>query len=175
MISSIKIYNRFNMDMFRRTGGLNFPYKRWYLISIHNDPSDILMDRDTVSIFKALGLVDYLDMEFWDVNEQQYRKIKNKYPDITIFTKDHANAIIKFLSQIKLDILDAVLIIHCHAGISRSGAVGTFACDYLKLDYLDFVKENTDLVANQYIFDILKQESKIYITSDYYKHKEVFK
>jgi protein-tyrosine phosphatase len=169
MISSIKIYNRFNMDCFRWTNGLNFPFKRWYLISIHNDEEDVLLNKEAVNFYKLLGMVDYLDLKFWDLDKKNYNKIKLKYSDASLFNEKKAKAIIKFLSNIKLDLLEANLVIHCHAGISRSGAVGTFACEYLQLSYLEFIKENPYILANQYVLDILKKVSGIYINRDYYR------
>ena len=53
-----------------------------------------------------------------------------------------AKQIINFIDKAQEDENDSVLVVHCQAGISRSGAVGTFACDYCGLDYNRFIKEN---------------------------------
>jgi predicted protein tyrosine phosphatase len=52
-------------------------------------------------------------------------------------------------------------IIHCSAGISRSGAVGSFICDYLKQDYEQFKKDNPIIHPNSHVLSILKKISGI--------------
>ena len=45
-----------------------------------------------------------------------------------------------FLKVMKMDIEEFPIFIHCHAGISRSGAVGQFATDMFRLDQKVFEK-----------------------------------
>lgn len=161
MIKSIRIYNRFNMDVFVSTEGLNFPYNHWYLISIYGESNKPLMDVHAQSVFKKLGLQQYISLNFWDVDDKHFRGVKLDYPEAILFNKDHANQIISFLDAAKLDIADSVLVIHCQAGISRSGAVGTFACDYCDLDYNKFMKDNPDIFSNQYVLNLLRREAHI--------------
>ncbi len=48
-------------------------------------------------------------------------------------------------------------IVHCAAGISRSGAVGLFVNDYFGGDYFEFKKNNPRTHCNQLVLRLLKQ------------------
>ena len=161
MIKSIKLYNRFNMDCFASTEGLNFPYNHWYLVSIYGNPEKPLMVENTGSVFKKLGLQKYVSLNFWDLDDREFNKIKPQYPNATIFNREHANKIIRLLHMAQKDKKDSALVVHCAAGISRSAAVGTFACDYCKLDYAEFVKENPSIYSNQYVLNILRRQANL--------------
>lgn len=63
------------------------------------------------------------------------------------FTPDQGILIIDFLESMKANGIDE-LIIHCHAGVSRSGAVGTFAREYLELDLKEFRELNPNIYPN---------------------------
>ncbi|MFW6225742.1 MAG: hypothetical protein ACOC3V_02130 [bacterium] len=47
-------------------------------------------------------------------------------------------------------------IIHCSAGISRSGAVGTFIVDYFNLDWFKFKSNNPHIHPNNHVLKLLK-------------------
>ena len=49
--------------------------------------------------------------------------------------------------------------VHCNAGISRSGAIGTFANDYCGMNYSEFLKNNPYIMANSYVLRLLRRES----------------
>ena len=55
------------------------------------------------------------------------------------------------------DSSDSVLVVHCSAGISRSGAIGTFACDYCSMDYNVFIQNNIYIMANPYVLSVLRK------------------
>ena len=44
-----------------------------------------------------------------------------------------------------------LLVVHCHAGISRSAAIGSAIAFYLGLDYLNFSQMNTNIDPNKFI------------------------
>ena len=65
------------------------------------------------------------------------------------------------------DIVDFVLLnkdknfhVHCHAGVSRSGAVGEFIVDLLNLDYAEFRRMNPKLHPNPRVRSLLKEEAR---------------
>jgi len=159
MIKEIKIYNRFNMETFARHEGLNFPYKYWYLISIHS--GDALITPDTRKVFKDLGCQGLISLDFWDITPEDKRTVLKSHPDVTMFDKKHARKIVDFLDKIQKDKNDSVLVAHCHAGISRSGAVGTFVCDYCQLDYDTFMKLNPYIQSNSHVLRTLRREAKM--------------
>jgi predicted protein tyrosine phosphatase len=47
-------------------------------------------------------------------------------------------------------------IVHCAAGISRSGAVGTFVNDYFSGDYFEFKRQNPYIHPNGLVLRLLK-------------------
>jgi predicted protein tyrosine phosphatase len=49
--------------------------------------------------------------------------------------------------------------VHCAAGISRSGAVGTFVNDYFRQDYLAFKKRNPYIHPNSHVLTLLRRTS----------------
>lgn len=73
------------------------------------------------------------------------------------FTKEDAKKIIKFLKKNKKA---NFCLIHCAAGISRSGAVGQFVNDFFKEDYQKFIKNNPRIMPNSKIVRILNNENK---------------
>lgn len=166
MIKSIKIYNRFAMDMFAKIDGIKFshslfPFNYWYLISIYGEGTNPLINIESLSVFHKLGLKKYISLNFWDIDDKHFPNLKLKYPEAILFDKVHADKIIKLLDIAQKDIKDSVLLIHCQAGISRSGAVGCFASDYCNLDYSQFVKDNPGIYANQYVLNVLRRKANI--------------
>jgi predicted protein tyrosine phosphatase len=69
------------------------------------------------------------------------------------FTKEQGIKVIEFLDEIK-DV--DTLIVHCAAGVSRSGAVGKFAAEYLGVDYNEFRNTNPQIHPNNTVTRILK-------------------
>jgi predicted protein tyrosine phosphatase len=53
----------------------------------------------------------------------------------------------------------AVLIIHCHAGIARSGAVAVFAHELLGTDVAQFWQDNPGISPNQHVLSVLREVS----------------
>lgn len=110
---------------------------------------------------------------FHDISLETYNRLKKSYPDskknLYVFKKGHAKKILKFIDRINSDKQTTILIVHCDAGISRSGAVGIFACRYLKLDETRFRKEN-NILPNSYVYDILCNISQLH--ADYEKFWE---
>lgn len=113
--------------------------KPWYLISIYGSKQKPLIQDDLA--FGTLGCKDILSLQFDDITEQQYREYEMEYPvasqKMILFGKEHAERIFDFLDKIQEDEEDVVLAVHCHAGISRSGAIATFAAQKYKIEFYD--------------------------------------
>ncbi len=97
-----------------------------------------------------------LRLIFDDITQEQndYIVSKGEAP-LLLFNKEHADAIIKFIERNKVA---KICYVHCLAGVSRSGAVGTFIndiCGYEK--FTDFVKSNPYIMPNYYILTLLKR------------------
>lgn len=75
-----------------------------------------------------------------------------------LFTEDQAKKIIAFIDLHKDK---DQFIIHCSAGISRSGAVGTFINDYFELDYKAFKQINPQIQPNPFVLRTLKNLTNI--------------
>jgi predicted protein tyrosine phosphatase len=160
MIKKVKIYNRFNMENFALTGGINFPYynQPWHLVSIYGDDVEFLTENNK-NIFREMGCKNFLSLNFSDITDNQYEKVRVSYPRTILFNQEHAKQIVDFIRDIQGKKEDSVLVAHCQAGISRSGAVGTFVNDYCGLDYSDFLRENPYIMANPYVLRLLRREA----------------
>lgn len=87
-----------------------------------------------------------LNLKFDDIEEDI-----GKYKTISI---KQGRQIISFLEGINKDVV-VYLLVHCAAGISRSGAVGTFANDYFKLDRDVFKLDNPYIHPNGNVMRVL--------------------
>lgn len=69
------------------------------------------------------------------------------------FTIEQAEELYSFIKKQKGKLLGVV---HCSAGISRSGAIGTFLCDYFNVDWFEFKKDNPHIHPNNHVLKLLK-------------------
>lgn len=128
-----------------------------YIISIN----DILVNASDGNI----GFTSYFKQDHPNVLRTAFADIETEKPVLVEFTtnegqkkhtkrvalepfgQEQAKDVFDFL--LKLKELDSfVLIIHCTAGISRSGAVGEFACKYLEADYKRFRYNHPFIMPN---------------------------
>jgi len=161
MIKDIRVLSRRAIEETIQSLGQNFPYKKWHLISIYGGWDDVLLTPDSKAIMMHFGLQDGISLNFWDITPSSYTRIKKRYPEAILFHQTLAKIIVDFIEQLHKSEEDTNLIIHCTAGISRSGAVGTFASDYIGNSYDDFISDNPYVMANPYVLRILKRVSGI--------------
>lgn len=100
-----------------------------------------------------------LEIYFDDIDPRQFKKLSiTDFPDVKFFDKDRAQQIIQFL----VDNPNAPqIIVHCHAGISRSVAVALFIAQYYFKDENNY----NDLIhcsfhepgGNQFVFHQLER------------------
>jgi predicted protein tyrosine phosphatase len=102
-------------------------------------------------------LIQYFD----DVDEDMSIPIigTNEFKKCTAFTLDQAVQILEFIN-LPANKSRKQCIVHCAAGVSRSGAVGTFINDYFKGNYFDFKKLNPNIHPNNHIIRTLKNVAK---------------
>lgn len=125
------------------------------VISISSYKKDIIF---TEAVQKQLNCYDVLNFVFADLTENDFKispKLVSEFPH---FTVEMAREIVHFLNKLK-DMDINLLFIHCDAGISRSGAVGVFACRYLGMDETEFRKEHKNIGPNTLVYDTLCQVS----------------
>ncbi len=89
---------------------------------------------------------------FFDDVEQDIES--EKYGKIEAFNYGQAKQIIHF---VKANNCIKKWLIHCSAGISRSGAVGTFINDYLGGNYKEFKKRNPYIHPNGHVLALLNR------------------
>jgi predicted protein tyrosine phosphatase len=124
------------------------------VISICSKKEDLLF---TEEVKKQLDC-DVLNLIFADLTATDYKIAPDLISKFPAFTKRKAQQTIKFLDNIKKKEID-LLLIHCDAGVSRSAAVGIFACRYLGMDENEFRKEHHSIGPNSLVYDLLQQES----------------
>ena len=139
--------------------GIDVPKNKWILISICSDKKDAMIRSNCVKKqLEKWGCVSWISLAFDDITKDLYKKIKQKRPDVMakLFSKKDAKLIIDFLKKHKDNDEELTLITHCHAGVSRSGAVGWFACNMLGLDKNIFLQKNRTLYPNKHILQTLE-------------------
>ena len=96
-----------------------------------------------------------LNLEFDDAtDEENERRIKSGQTELVLFTRNQGEQIIEFLENNKSI---ETLYVHCLAGRSRSGAVGTFANDvYGAETFYEFCNSNPTVSPNYYILALLR-------------------
>ena len=153
MITNILVLNRDRVETAIRN---KEKASNWYLISIYGKSPELLTKTNT-EILTEMGCKKAISLEFWDLTPEDLTdQLKQRYPNVVLFNEDHAKRIINFLDEIKNCKEPSLLIVHCDAGISRSGAVGEFASDYFGLSYEQFCKDN-DVLPNAHIKALLRR------------------
>lgn len=96
-------------------------------------------------------------MHFGDYGEEFVVKVAHEGPT-GIFTPFKAKKLYEFIKRNKDK---RMAIVHCSAGISRSGAVGTFIFDLYGRDTMtweEFKRKNPKIQPNQHIIRLLNNE-----------------
>lgn len=119
-------------------------YSKTFFISINDS-----MGTSEKPYFKK-NHSNVLNMFFDDIEEA----IKTKYGVTKPFSEDDGKELLNFITA---NIYKTVCIVHCSAGISRSGAVGLFINDYSRSDYSEFKKENPYIQPNQLVLRTLNR------------------
>lgn len=132
----------------------------WALISINRNYKNRLITESNEHVLKHCGCQYYLNCFFLDITKDEYENLLPKFPDheLLLFNKQIAQEIIDFTNKINsLNIPN--LLIHCTAGISRSGAVGLWATRHINLNENDFLKTHHWIKPNYYVLDVLLETS----------------
>lgn len=97
---------------------------------------------------------NYKSWWFWDI-EQDYISEKESY---TAVTQEQAKEIYDFIKQ---HTNKKQCIVHCSAGISRSGAVGSFVHEYFGGRYKELLKEFPHIFPNGRLVRLLRMYERI--------------
>ena len=128
---------------------------RYSVISIYSsgDCSPILSNLQTV-----------LKLQFDDITKPE--------PGLILFTDEMAEKIIDFADYLIENFPERPLIVHCDAGVSRSGAVGSVLNDYINMklcredDRKLFWKEHRNLIVPNYHVELKLLEAWKYNHND---------
>ncbi len=177
MIKYVKIVPRMAMELLLEKNPLamskvlfNDTQTPWALISIFGLVNEMnknggrdkntLISKDNFPILKEMGCVDYCNSCFMDITKEHYEKHNRTiYMENMLFDIPRAEKIIYFLNSIK-DKCER-LVVHCDAGVSRSGAVGLWATRYLGLDEKKYSDSNLGIHPNLHVVDILSEVSGV--------------
>jgi predicted protein tyrosine phosphatase len=89
---------------------------------------------------------------FDDVEQDTDKFSPTNQEKVKAFTIEDAKAIRDFIKKNKKQ---NVFIIHCSAGIARSGACAQFICDYFQCDREEFKRANPYILPNQRVVRML--------------------
>ena len=157
MITEIRIRPRSYIEGIL-SGKNDPPVGPWYLLSIVSTPKEMLTTPSSLPIFQGKGLKRFINLVFADITRQQYEAHKAQFElrALRPFDSEHAEHTVNFLLAVEKENETGVLIVHCDAGVSRSGAVGTFASDFLKVPLL-----NPEPLPNQHVLQTLYRYAKL--------------
>jgi len=163
MITQIKVYNRQSMELLARYGKASgFPYygQTWNLISIHGDTPRFMIPENEAELKKS-GLKNWLSFDFWDIIDDPMLldQMQKQYLNYRLFDNQQAAEIVSFIKDRQNESEPSILVCHCDAGISRSGAVGVFASEFCGFGYHKAMNENSNIKPNSMVLRMLREEA----------------
>lgn len=123
----------------------------------HTDKAFIsIMNSELPNSYFPQDYSNVLRLVFDDVTEEENEKrIKSGRQEMQLFTREQAETIVEFISR---NSHVKEFYVHCLAGVSRSGAVGTFINDvYGEETYFQFLDENPIIKPNYFILALLRR------------------
>jgi len=129
--------------------------KTWALVSISTEKEHLLTD-SALEKLRRLGCRQAIRLVFWDSTPSVAKTQEMYGHKPVLFSKEQAREVIEFLDGVKESDVE-IFVAQCEAGISRSGAVGSFACDYLGFDYPTFASDNSDIMPNPHVERMLRR------------------
>jgi predicted protein tyrosine phosphatase len=112
-----------------------------------------ILDCDNFERKFDTNIENFLQVKMWDIEEDVFEKGDLKYE------KPNETELIRIVNFINKHQEKTAFIIHCSAGISRSGAVATFLYDkfFTEIEKAVFRRENKFIRPNLYILKRLKE------------------
>lgn len=126
----------------------NIP-KDSFFICIHNT-----FGKENTQPFFKESHDNVLNLYFDDCSEDYITSDLGELVMGKSFTKDQAQTVIDFLDKQKECGIDNG-IIHCQAGISRSGAVASFTANYFNMNKFVFKSLNPKIISNPHVLSTL--------------------
>lgn len=121
-----------------------------------------ILDYDNNESKYNLSIPNFLQVKMWDIEDDIIKD------GIVVYTKPSDKELERIIDFIEDHKNKQVFIIHCSAGISRSGAIARYLLHrfHNEIDSKKFYKENKFIQPNLYIFYRLKE---IFKNRKYYK------
>lgn len=117
------------------------------------NPETLLKNDHKINLLKNRGMVDYLNVFCDDITKQRHDLVHSTQPGqyiIKLFDEQNAQDVVEFISKYAES--DLTLVVHCTAGVSRSGAIASWACDKLGIDRITLPRW---INPNPYIWEML--------------------
>lgn len=89
-----------------------------------------------------------LPLHFHDVDDEEEMHFK-------LFNREMAHEVVAFLKKANADEGRNLLVVNCHAGVSRSGAISLFARGVFGLDYSEWRRDNPQVEPNLLVTRLL--------------------
>lgn len=130
-----------------------------------NHKYDLLLNNNIISIIDPdaepiFYPYEALTLSFWDLESpiHAYYHPRLGLTNLTqIFDKEMARQVVNYVLDYDKNGRD--WLIHCTAGISRSGAVSLFIAEFLNLDMNTFFAQNPDIYPNNRVLTMLREEA----------------
>ena len=163
MIQNILIQPRMNIfslandDFYGHGVFKQFPaHDNIRLISINGSTENFLTDAQMEHLREKYGFTTINAYRFDDIGGDIWESIVNRENiDRSTFIEfsDELAQLIKSNIDGISDPSNELLVVHCHAGISRSGAIGSAIAYYLGLDSIAFKDLNPNIDPNKFILE----------------------
>lgn len=171
MIKEVKIFPRMaihslaNQDYYARAIEANHLPKRKSirLISINGNDEPVLTADQIDVLRKKYGFTFIHSMVFDDIGDEIWESIVARKgisrEKFILFNHTMADEVVSFIEDYEpkahCELEDEALIVHCHAGISRSAAIGAAIACSLDLDPEEFRDLNPNIDPNKFILAVM--------------------
>lgn len=136
-------------------------FDKIWVVSISDADTTPLFFEDDMTICVQF---DDIEPDIFDLLIEEFgdQAIKSYFPISSLCQPDHAKKIVDFIKKAHADAENGkdILLVNCHAGISRSGATAEFTADYCNLNLQEFIKTNPHIYPNKFVLNLLKEAAK---------------
>lgn len=115
-------------------------------------PNILFTEDKKQEVIGKTGVKDVLNLCFGDYTPDD-KDLDNE----KLFSEGQAKQVVEFVDKYKDEV--EMFILHCDAGVSRSGAIGTFIQRYLEIEEDGFKKMNPYIHPNHFVLNILLEVS----------------
>lgn len=125
----------------------------WFISILDPDRKKVLAPGENTICFEFCDYdLDHIDE---DTGKNDWEGFE--FPEGVLFSTSEAKRMVAFIQKAHADPRRGLLAVHCHAGISRSGAVATFIQEAYKLNKQEFEVMNPYIVPNEFVRRLLQE------------------